>query len=353
MSKHFDRVNNRTRAIQVSNYPDQRPVVYQMQEPMPDNGGDAQGYDSLLGYWHILVRNKVTLLCFALAGLAVAILFSLVQTPIYRARTSLEIQDFNPDFIGSKEIDPTQASQGSNNDSSFQTQIKILQSDSLLERVTNKLNIEEERPESGWGAFSAKIQHMLGLGDHTGEPNKDAFMAKARQNLTVRASGQTRLVEVMYDSEDPKFAAQFANTIVSEFVEQSQELRWKASQRTGEGLESHLNEMKANLEKSEGNLQAYARSSGLTMTEKENVTEGRLKELQDELDKAQADRVDKQAKFEEAKSKPAESLPETIDDPTLRDYRLKLADLQRQLVELSATLTPEHYKVQRVQAQIN
>ncbi len=71
------------------------------------------------------------------------------------------------------------------------------------------------------------------------------------------------------------------------------------------------------------------------------------------MDKAQADRVDKQAKFEEAKSKPAESLPETIDDPTLREYRLKLADLQRQLVELSATLTPEHYKVQRVQAQIN
>src|SRR6201999_2836214 len=226
MSKHFDRVNNRTRAIQVNNYSDNRPVVYQMQEQMPmDNGGDAQGYDSLLGYWHILVRNKVTLLCFALAGLAVAILFSLVQTPIYRARTSMEIQDFNSDFMDSKSIDPTQSNQNANNDSYFQTQIKILQSDSLLERVTNKLNTEEERPESGWGAFSAKVQHMLGLGDRTGEPTKDAFMAKARQNLTVRATGQTRLVEVMYASDDPKFAAQFANTLVSEFVEQSQEMR--------------------------------------------------------------------------------------------------------------------------------
>ena len=117
MSKHFDRVNNRTRAIQVNNYADNRPVVYQMQEPMPmDNGGDAQGYDSLLGYWHILVRNKVTLLCFALAGLALAILFSLVQTPVYRARTSMEIQDFNSDFMGSKDIDPTQSNQNSATD---------------------------------------------------------------------------------------------------------------------------------------------------------------------------------------------------------------------------------------------
>src|ERR1700760_4506334 len=189
MSKHFDRVNNRTRAIQVSNYSDNRPTVYRMEDQMPmDNGGgDAQGYDSLLGYWHILVRNKVTLLCFALAGLAVAILFSLVQTPIYRARTSMEIQDFNSDFMGSKEIDPTQSNQNANTDSYFQTQIKILQSDSLLERVTNKLNPEEDRAESGWAAFSAKVQHMLGLGDHTGDQNKDAFMAKARQSLTVRA----------------------------------------------------------------------------------------------------------------------------------------------------------------------
>ena len=52
----------------------------------------------------------------------------------------MEIQDFNSDFMDSKSIDPTQANQNSNNDSYFQTQIKILQSDSLLERVTNKLN---------------------------------------------------------------------------------------------------------------------------------------------------------------------------------------------------------------------
>jgi len=42
-----------------------------------------------------------------------------------------------------------------------------------------------------------------------------------------------------------------------------------------------------------------------------------------------------------------------LQDATVRDYRQKLADLQRQYAELSATLTPEHYKVQRVQAQID
>src|ERR1700730_9432277 len=192
MSKHFDRVNNRTRTVQLSTYTDNRPTVYRVDEPAQADNGEAQGYDSLLGYWHILVRNKVTLLCFALAGLAVAILFSLLQTPIYRARTSLEIQDFTSEFMDLKNVDPTSSGPGMATDSYFQTQIKILQSDSLLERVANKMDLSQERPESGWGAFATRVQRMLGMSDSTQALNKDAFVAKARQNLTLRASGQNR-----------------------------------------------------------------------------------------------------------------------------------------------------------------
>jgi succinoglycan biosynthesis transport protein ExoP len=162
------------------------------------------------------------------------------------------------------------------------------------------------------------------------------------------------LLEVTYESPDPKGAADFANTLVSQFIELSQEERWKSAQGTAEWLTSHLNKMKAQLEKSETEMQEYARTSGLSFTsEKENLAESRLKELQDDLSKAQADRIANQAKLEGAKSKPADTLPEVLDDTTMREYRQRLTDLQRQYAELSATLTPEHYKVQRVQAQID
>jgi succinoglycan biosynthesis transport protein ExoP len=306
----------------------------------------APGYDSFLDYWHILIRHKITLLYFALAGLLAAILFSLAQTPLYRARTSLEIQDFNDDFLDMKSVDPTSTGNYLTAQSYFQTQIKMLQSESLIEQVIDKLNLENVQPVSRW-------RRLLGSSNSSRLPNKDGLILQAKDNLTVRAAGETRLLEVLYDSPDPKLAADFANTLVSEFTEQSQEMRWKSTQRTAEWLTSHLDEMKAKLEHSEAQLQDYARTSGLTITsEKDNVAEIRLKELQEELSKAQAERVAKQSKLEEAKSKPADSLPEMLEDPTLREYRLKLTDLQRQLVELSATLTPAHYKVQRVRAQI-
>jgi capsular exopolysaccharide synthesis family protein len=293
----------------------------------------------------------MTLLGFALAGLLAAIVISLLQTPLYRARTSLEIQDFNENFLDLQNVDPTNSTGNyATAQLYFETQIKILQSESVLQGVIDKLNLHETPPAKRWRVFAS---HARRLSSPPRLPEKEELIRQGERNLTVRAVTNSRLIEVLYESQDPKLAAEFANTLVSEFIRQSQEMRWKSTQRTGEWLTSRLDEMKAKLEQSEAQLQDYARTSGLTFTsEKDNVGEIRLKELQDELSKAQADRVAKEAKFEEAKNKAAESLPEILDDPTLREYRLRLTDLQRQLAELSETLTPAHYKVQRVQAQI-
>ena len=78
----------------------------------------------------------------------------------------------------------------------------------------------------------------------------------------------------------------------------------------------------------------------------------KLKQLQDELVKAQGDRVVKQSRWEMAKSVPAESLPNILNDKSLQDYLGRLAELQRQLAELQETYTADHPKVRRVQAQI-
>src|SRR5713101_5873047 len=325
------------RVNELSTRAEQRPAVYRYVESPSAEVAASPGYDSLLDYWHILFRHRKTLLSFALAGLLGAIVISLVQTRIYRVRTSLEFQGTS--FLETK--GSTDSSGGySNLESYMETQVKLLQSESLLEHVIDKLKLQQ-RP-TGWRALTSHL------------PEREELIRKIQRNLTVRTSGNSRLMEVLYESPDPKGAADFANTLVSEFIELSQEERWKAAEGTAVWLTNHLNIMKTQLEQSEAQLQDYARTSGLTVTsEKENLAENRLKEIQDELSKAEADRIGTQAKFEGAKSKPADSLPEILEDPTMREYRQRLTDLQRQYAELSATLTPEHYKVQRVQAQIN
>jgi polysaccharide biosynthesis transport protein len=329
---------------------DQRPAVYRYVESPSAEVAAPPRYDSLLDYWHILFRHRKTLLSFAVAGLVGAIVISLIQTPIYRVRTSLEIQGTN--FLDSK---GTTDSSGSyvTPESYVETQVKLLQSESLLEDVIDKLKLQE-RPTTGWRAIAWRVRHIFESSKASPLPEKEKMIRQIERNLTVRTSGNSRLLEVTYESPDPKLAADFANTLVSEFIELTQEERWKSAQGTAEWLTKHLDQMKAQLEQSETQLQDYARTSGLSVTsEKENLAESQLKELQDELSKAEADRIASQAKSEAAKTKPADSLPEILEDPTMREYRQRLTDLERQYAELSATLTPEHPKVQRVQAQIN
>jgi polysaccharide biosynthesis transport protein len=320
----------------------------------PEAGGfPPQNYDSLVDYWHTLFRHRFTLLSFALASLCLALLITLVQTPIYQVRTSLEIQ--SPNFGELRNAD------GSNSPGNYaspetyvETQVKLLQSESLIEDVIEKMKLHKAQSTGAWGAFASRVHRIFALFRTARLPENEQMLRQVQRNLTVRSSGNSRLLEILYESPDPKGAANFANTLVSEFIELNQEARWKAAQGTAEWLTNHLNQMKTQLEASEAQLQNYAQTEGLSYTsDKESLAENRLKEIQDELSKAQADRISSEAKYEEAKGKSADSLPEIQEDPTMREYRQKLTELQRQYAELSATLTPAHPRVQRVQAQIN
>src|SRR5206468_1673332 len=72
---------------------------------------------------------------------------------------------------------------------------------------------------------------------------------------------------VRFDSRDPELAARVVNTLASDYVDQSLEARWQATQRAAEWLSQQLVGVKAKLEKSEDELQGYARRNGLVFLE--------------------------------------------------------------------------------------
>jgi len=96
------------------------------------------------------------------------------------------------------------------------------------------MNLDQERPATGWRGFASRVQRMFAWSKTSQVAKKQELIRQAARNLTVRAR-HSRLLEVMYESPDPKQAADFANTLVSEFIVQSQEMRWKSTQRTPNG----------------------------------------------------------------------------------------------------------------------
>ena len=316
-----------------------------------DNGAEPET-GGILEYWRILRRRKGTLILIALIGSIAGFLVTIPQTPIFQAHTSLEISGLNTNFLNLKQADPITQTGTSADNSDIQTQIKILQSDSLIDSVLAKLKAAAP-PTPGNISRIAAWRKIVNLPDPTATDTRISELAYAKSSLKVRAAGQTRIVELTVDSSSPDTAATFANTLTDEFISQSLESRWQTTERTGQFLTRQIDDMRIRLERSEDELQRYAGRAGLVFTndDKTNVSESKLEQIQQALSAAQTDRIAKQSRWEMATTSPADALPDVLNDTGLKDYQAKLTDLNRQYAELRATFTAEYGKVKRIEAQ--
>src|ERR1035441_7539350 len=111
-----------------------------------------------------------------------------------------------------------------------------------------------------------------------------------------------------------------------------------------------MQDLKIKLEQSEDAMQSYARDNNLVITDEKNNAEVlKLSQLQEELSKAQADRIQRQSDYELARRAPVESIGEIIDDASLKDTQSTLTGLRRQYAELASTLTPANPRSLKVQ----
>jgi len=293
-------------------------------------------------FWDIIRQKKLAILSAALLSGVAACLLTLPQTPVYQAQTTLEIQGINENFLHHGDVSPT-SDLYSTEEGYVQTQVEELESRSLLRQVASKTNFISR--------LDARERPLFG---HVQAPSEERTLKEVLKRLKVRSAPPTRIIRISFDSPDPKLSAEFANTLAEEYINDSLEARWTDGQNTITWLSRQLEDLKARLREAEDRLQDYTRSEGLTFLadNKGSVAQSRLQELEDEYSKAQAERIAHQSEYEVAQSGKLESLPRVLDSEGLADTQKNIVDLRGQLAEMSRALTPQHYKVQRLKAQI-
>ena len=305
-------------------------------------------------YLGLLWRRKYWILLAAFIGLAAGVAWVVFTPPVYRAAVILEVVGFNESFMGMNQYDP-QAGTGnySATAANIQTQVRILQSSTLLNRATERVNLEltpmVPAPSSVFGKLRAAL-HVVP--QEPSEFMRQALRSAAR-SVSARGLGASRLIEVSCESYSPDLAASFVNALATEYVTQNSQFRAGSATRTTQWLESQLEETRSRLEQADAKLQDFVRKEGIAFVLDQNtLADSKLRQLQNDLSALQADRITKQSKYELAKNSPIDSLPEILDDGTLKSLRDRLVELRRERANLLATLTPEHHKVKRVDAQI-
>ncbi len=330
-----------------------RPVTGQLPyAPQWDTPADSNEQTTSLfaDYLRTFKRNWKFIVGLACLGASAALLLHLRTQPVYRTRTSLNIETLNRDFLTMQSISPTiEAAPG---ETDVQTQIKLLQSDSLMERVQERLTMEPHPSSVQRNDLLSRTERLLHVHSSDAIPF-DALLAETAKGVTVKPLGITRLVEITCDSWDPAFAARFCNMLTSEFQSQDLESRGSEAKRTSDWLMHQAGDIRQKEEESQQKLFAATGGNGLILSQQtDTVGEDRLRQIQAELVKAEADRMEKQAQAEIAQTATPDSTLSVVDSPAYAASRLKLAELQNQVAALVPPLTEENPKVIHLRSQI-
>ena len=339
--------------------------------------GYEASYDSVASGFDLrqivaTVRANLVLIGLVVAAsLALAAVVTLLQTPAFTARTTLQINDQSAQILGKQDdISQEQLTSASDSERFLQTQMDILGSNAIAERVAKKLRL----------VGSAQFYDAMGLR----QPDADLKESELKE-LTIEAllrgkavllPRNSRIATVGFTSTVPAFSARVANTWADEYIQANLQRRYDSSAYAREFISGQLNEARAKLENSERELNAYAREAGLIRTNDagngrdqnrdsgsgNSITTASLLQLNVQANQAQAARITAEQRWRSMSSGPLLSSPEVIANTAigtlLAQRSATSADLERErarhledypsVVQLKAQLASIDAQVQSV-----
>src|SRR5262249_6160957 len=314
------------------------------QDVMTPPRAESDDFATVMQFVRLLWKRKWVLVFTCLIGAIVATGLTLNQMPIYVTAVSMQIDNLQEPFGACKLIASNPA---------LQTQIQLLLSASLRGRASSKARSKPPTELPKVFAPLTGLRKMLGMKQFIESTTWSDAVGMAAGSTKITNPRDSSLLLITSQSANPQAAAAFANTLAEEYIQHKQDERWESYQSTGAWMNRAQQELKEKVEQSDQRLAAFAKAKGLAFIGVQNVAEDKLKQLQSQLLTASADRIAKLAVYDSSKTSPTQSLPAILDSGPMGGYGAKIADLQRELADLSTTLTPSHYRIQRIQAQID
>jgi succinoglycan biosynthesis transport protein ExoP len=313
----------------------------------------------LLAYWQMLVKRRWLILGVLSTVVAIALMLTLLTPSTYQATALLQIDN------GSTQMMPlNNISMPTSYDRDFgQTQIELLKSRSLAERVADSLRLVGSdifarlEPPSWWQRLKDLVtpasRARRGAAtqaspkqDKTSGPSETAQLREAagliQHGLAVDQVPNSSLVKVSYTSVLTAFSAQVANAVVDGFIASSLDRQLGASSYARTYLQDQLAQMKSQLENSERQLVAFAQKENIIpATDGKSLVAQNLSDLNTALAGAQDRRIRAEARWKQAQSVSGTALPaDMLNNPNLQALQQRRMELQGKYEEKLQVFKP-------------
>lgn len=325
--------------------PDQRrdPVPVSQEAGYGGYGNAGGGRElSLSLLWRIAIEWRWLILAAIGAGIAAAVLITLLTPLKFRSTATLEL---NPPQV---EIMADESSKGggqnaSRNDTNFVgTQLALLGSRALAERVAQNLNLSNDPSIVGEGT------------------DRNANTASAtnfvQSGTRVKLQPQSMVINVSFVARDPQIAAKIVNGIADAYIATNLERRYQSSSYARDFLQRQIATTRRDLERSERQLTAYAQAQRLISTgngeeagDTNSLTGSSLVALNAALASTQARRIAAEQRYREA----MQGGTTTEGSANAVPLRAQIAALNAEYQQKLQTFRPDYPEMVALKARID
>ncbi len=325
----------------------------------------------LVEIWKIVRKRKWILVSFSVILVVIAAVYSMTRTPLYRASASILIDEPGASLFNIQDLlNSGGYYRGDYLGTYFKTQLRLLTSRSLAERVAKRMNLGS-RPEVRTTAasrpgFIGTFKNILTLRWLRGGRGGDAAVSSSPVGANAQAASvvlgglgiypieETRLVLVSFTSPHPVLAADIANTVAEEFVSYSLETRFEATKQTSEFLGEQVADIRQELKRKEEELQRYGEEKKLLfLNDRESSVVSKFSDVSTAYNEALIERSEKEAKYRELQNLSVESLPQYVDNPVIQSLKTTYIQLKSDYEEKSKAYRADYPEMVKLKARID
>lgn len=315
--------------------------------------------------WKIILKYKWTILAILSAVLITTAVATMLERPVYRATTLIQLKPETSGILRFKTIDAAAADAKTYRN----TQANIIRSRNVAEAVVARLNLEKNPEIAGAQArrgLISGVEQISGVIEKTNPENDQDKIKEQRlrerittgrviSSLGVAVVPASDLFRVSFDSFDPSLAARVVNTVVEEFIRLSAEQKFNSTAGAKAFLDKEIKRLQGKLESSERDLTQFARQfKVIDVEETNNIIVGSLSELSSELASLEGERISAEAIYLQSLEENFDPLSSetVVNDDTVKALATEYNSLQAKYFKLSRVFTDAYPEVAALKSQI-
>ncbi len=325
----------------------------------------------LLKYWQVITERKWIILLSAGAIFLFIAISTFTQTPIYRATTRILIEEEYSKMLSIEDEfgNPRQL----RDVTYFNTQLNLLRSRTLVERVAKELQLLS-RPEFGAGK-KPKINIIQTVRDFvllkwirpnntstqemTGQRiplNPYSGVARAiLSGLEARPIRDTKLVDISFSSPYQDLSADIVNTLAFEFMSFSVEKRSATTQQASNFLTEVIADLHEKIDAKNQELQRFGSEKDIPVVgnESEISALASFEEYDQAYAQANIALTNALIKFQNLRNIDLQSRSTVVDDPVIQSIQADLRSNQNDYNEQRNRYGANHPRMMQLKAKID